>query len=179
MPERLDEKTKTALRSYLSDVRASPNEWATTHRFATLIGELFPGSPASKEFAAGVEKFIRIDTAAGEKRGRIDSYYGNAVIEFERSLKATGARAEQQLREYVSGVWAKEAKPPRPLIAIASDGICWRTYRPTLVSGNGGKPKAGASRWLRESRRTARSGFAPCPSRRWFPVSLGPAAQAV
>lgn len=65
MPERLDEKTKTALRSYLNDVRSSPNEWATTHRFAALIGELFPGSPASKEFAAGVEKFIRIDTAAG------------------------------------------------------------------------------------------------------------------
>jgi len=142
MPERLEEKTKAALRSYLSDVRASPNEWATTHRFATLIGELFPGSPASKEFAAGVEKCIRIDTAAGEKRGRIDSYYGNAVIEFERSLKATGARAEQQLREYIAGVWAKEAKPPRPLIAIASDGVCWRTYRPTLASGNGGKPKA-------------------------------------
>lgn len=71
MPERLEEKTKAALRSYLSDVRASPNEWATTHRFATLIGELFPGSPAGKEFAAG------------EKRGRIDSYYGNAVIEVE------------------------------------------------------------------------------------------------
>ena len=122
--------------------RLIPNEWATTHRFAALIGELFPGSPASKEFAAGVEKFIRIDTAAGEKRGRIDSYYGNAVIEFERSLKATGVRAESQLREYVSGVWAKEAKPPRPLVAIASDGLRWRTYRPTLLSGAGVKPKA-------------------------------------
>jgi len=42
-------------------VRSSPDEWATTHRFAALIGELFPGSPASKEFEAGVEKFIRIN----------------------------------------------------------------------------------------------------------------------
>jgi hypothetical protein len=43
MSERLDEKTKGALRSYLADVRSLPNESAKTHRFATLIGELFPG----------------------------------------------------------------------------------------------------------------------------------------
>ena len=142
MSERLDEKTKAALRSYLADVRSLPNESAKTHRFATLIGELFPGSSAVTEFAAGVEKLIRIDTAAGQKRGRIDTYYGNAVIEFENSLRATGKEAEHQLRGYVSGVWAKEGKTPRPLVAIASDGIKWLTYRPTLSSDGRSKPRA-------------------------------------
>jgi len=52
-----------------------------------LIGELFPASKASATFAQGVEKVIRLDTAAGKKKhGFIDSYYGNAVIEFENSL---------------------------------------------------------------------------------------------
>lgn len=137
--QRLDEKTKSTLLSYLADVRQLPNESAKTHRFAGLIEALFPGSRASTHFAAGVEKIVRIDTAKGQKRGRIDSYYGNAVIEFENSLKATGAEAAHQLREYVAGVWSMEGST-RPLIAIASDGVSWKTYRPNL--GAGKKPTA-------------------------------------
>ena len=141
MPKILDERTEAALAGYLKDVRSLPNESAKTHRFATLIGELFPNTTATTDFSAGVEKLIRIDTAAGLKRRRIDSYYGNAVIEFENSLKVTGTEAERQLSEYVSGVWANEGRPPRPLIAIASDGLVWRTYHPHLRPGSKGTPK--------------------------------------
>src|SRR4029453_5608252 len=81
-----------------------------------------------------VEKLIRIDTAAGEKRGRIDAYHGNAIIEFEKSLKATKAEAEKQLKEYTGGVW-KKSKGRRPLLCIASDGLTWITYRPSLREG--------------------------------------------
>src|ERR1700730_8886052 len=118
---------------YLPDVRQLPNESAKTHRFSALVSALFPGSSASTEFAAGVEKLVRIDMAAGgSKRGFVDAYHGNAVIEFENSLKATGAHALDQLREYTSGLWNAEGKGRRrPLVCIASDGITWRTYRPT------------------------------------------------
>lgn len=138
--ERLDERTKTHLSNYLSDVRNLPNESAKTVRFATLLGALFPDPSISSAFAAGVERpVLRIDTAKGPKRGRIDAYYGNAVIEFENSLKVTGDHAEEQLREYVSGIWQKERS--RPLLAIASDGQVWRTYRPRW-NGTGKTPKA-------------------------------------
>ena len=116
MARRLDDRTKAILGTFLVDVPSLPHEPAKVSRFAALIGELFPSTPVVRDFAAGVEKFIRIDTAKGEKRGRIDSYYGNAVIEFENSLKATGDEAERQLRAYVAGVWAKEGKTPRPLL---------------------------------------------------------------
>ena len=128
----LDEPTHKILRQYLHDVRALPNESAKTHRFSALIAEMFPGTSAATEFTAGVEKFVRIDTATGTKRGRIDAYHGNAVIEFERSLKATGDEAERQLREYTAGVWKKEGR--RQLVCVASDGIVWKTYRPRLTS---------------------------------------------
>jgi hypothetical protein len=131
MTQRLDEATYQTLRSYLSDVAALPNEAAKTTRFHVLVSELFPRSRATKDLASGVEKIVRIRTLDGEKRGRIDSYYGNAVIEFENSLRATGAHAEEQLREYIAGVWAKEGTD-RPLIGITSDGITWKTYRPRL-----------------------------------------------
>src|ERR1044072_2331513 len=104
----IDELTQKILLSYLNDVRVLPNESAKTHRFSALIATLFPGTSVSTEFAAGIERFVRIDTASGEKRGRIDAYHGNAIIEFEKSLKATGSEAERQLREDTAGVWKAE-----------------------------------------------------------------------
>ena len=64
MSERLTEKTEAALRQYLLDVRSLPNEAAKTSRFAALIGELFPGTSAVTDFAAGIEKVIRTATPA-------------------------------------------------------------------------------------------------------------------
>ena len=132
--ESLDHSTKLLLSQYLAEIRSLPNESAKTHRFIALVGQAFPGSAIISKLTAGIEKAIRIELPEGAKRGRIDSYFGNAVIEFEYSLKSTGSAAEQQLREYCSGVWAKEGKPRRPLLAVASDGLVWRTYRPSLPS---------------------------------------------
>ncbi|MCZ6480324.1 MAG: hypothetical protein O6929_07975 [candidate division NC10 bacterium] len=92
MSERLDDKTSSTLLRYLRNVRSSPHERAKTSRFATLIGELFCGTPAPTDFAAGVQTVIRIDTPLGPKRGRMDASYGNVIIEFERSLRPRGTR---------------------------------------------------------------------------------------
>ena len=135
MSETLDPRIKETLRNYVRDVKALPNEAAKLSRFAVLIGELFPGTNAISHFTHGIEKLIRIRFPSGEKRGRADAYYGNAIIEFEKSLSATLAEAERQLREYVAGTWQKD-KSLRPLLAIASDGINWKIYRPTLAAGS-------------------------------------------
>ncbi|MEN3331474.1 MAG: hypothetical protein V7641_839 [Blastocatellia bacterium] len=135
---RIDESTRNTLSQYLTDIRSLPNESAKTNRFSALVATLFPGTSASTELAAGVEKMIRIDTLDGEKRGRMDAYYGNAIVEFERSLKATGAEAERQLREYTAGVW-KKSKERRQILCVASDGIVWKTYRPSLKEGTKAK----------------------------------------
>ncbi|MBK7093486.1 MAG: N-6 DNA methylase [bacterium] len=64
------------------------------------------------------------------KKGRIDAYYGNVIIEFENSLKSTEAIAKEQLREYASGVWSKEGQPFRALLCVATDGIEWKAFLP-------------------------------------------------
>jgi hypothetical protein len=38
----------------------------------------------------------------------LDAYYGNAIIEFENSLRKTEGTALRQLREYAAGVWGEE-----------------------------------------------------------------------
>src|ERR1051326_8516756 len=134
-----DEATRKILSSYLSDIRSLPNESAKTHRVAALLATLFPGSSTATGFAGGIEKFVRIDTLTGEKRGRIDAYHGNAVIEFERSLKATETEALRQLKEYTVGVWKSEGKTRRPLLCVASDGIVWKTFRPEVRPEANGK----------------------------------------
>jgi type I restriction-modification system DNA methylase subunit len=141
MSETLEPKVRTTLQAYLRDVKSLPNEAAKRARFAALIAELFPGTNAVTEYARGVEKLIRISRTDGkEKRGRADAYYGNAVIEFEKSLSATLAEAQGQLREYVAGTWQKN-KAPHSLIAIASDGINWKIYRPVLAAGKKPTPE--------------------------------------
>jgi SAM-dependent methyltransferase len=143
MAESLDGSTKRLLADFLAEIRVLPNESAKTHRFIALVGQAFPGSAILSKLTAGIEKAIRIQLPEKAKKGHIDSYFGNAVIEFEYSIKATGKVAEQQLREYCSGVWAKEGKPYRPLLAFASDGVVWRTYRPSLPSNLEEPPKPG------------------------------------
>lgn len=145
MADRLDDRTRECLRSYLADVKSLPNESAKTTRFAALIGELFPGTRAVTLYAQGIEKGVRIDRGNQKSAtGRVDSYYGNAVIEFERSLRATGRTAEQQLREYVAAIWSEEGLPYRPLLAIASDGIVWRYFTPRLHEDHLGPPTTAA-----------------------------------
>lgn len=140
MSETLEPKDKETLRNYVREVKSLPNEAAKRSRFAALIAELFPGTSAVKTYSLGVEKLIRIERESGEKRGRADAYYGNAIIEFEKSLSATLDEAKWQLCEYVAGTWQKE-KTPRPLLAIASDGIRWIIYRPVLPVGEAPAPE--------------------------------------
>src|ERR1700723_1710312 len=140
MAETLEPKVREILRNYIREVKSLPNEAAKRSRFASLIAELFPGTLAITEYSRGVEKLIRISRASGEKRGRADAYYGNAIIEFEKSLSATLEEAKGQLQEYVAGTWQKD-KARSPLIAIASDGINWKIYRPTLIAGEEPKPE--------------------------------------
>lgn len=134
MPETLEPRVKETLRNYVREVKSLPNEAAKRSRFAALIAELFPGTKAVSEYSRGVEKLIRISQANGEKRGRADAYYGNAIIEFEKSLLATLEEAKTQLCEYVAGTWQKD-KDRHPLLAIASDGLNWIIYRPVLAAG--------------------------------------------
>jgi type I restriction-modification system DNA methylase subunit len=140
MPETLEPKIKETLRAYVRDVKTLHNEANKTARFAALIGELFPDAVA--QYSRDVEKLIRIDLTAGQKKGRADAYYGNAIIEFEKSLDATLEEAKRQLCEYVAGVWQKEnRKSLRPLLAVASDGIRWVSYRPVLPDGEEPTPE--------------------------------------
>ena len=130
----LDQDTLAALERFRVDVAALPNESAKTHRFHALVAELFPGSEVSTRLAGGVEKVVRVP----DGRRRIDSYHGNAVIEFERSLDVSLEVAVNQLRDQAAGLWNGEESPERGLLCIASDGVRWETYQARLTAESPG-----------------------------------------
>ena len=140
MAETLEPRVKEILRKYVGELKSLPNEAAKRSRFSALIAELFPGSIAITEYSRGVEKLIRISRISGQKKGHADAYYGNAIIEFEKSLTSTLEEAEGQLKEYVAGTWQKDTTRS-PILAIASDGINWRIYRPSVAAGEEPTPE--------------------------------------
>jgi hypothetical protein len=128
----LTETTAQALRAYLREIKTTHAEIGKRERFSSLLGTLFPNTREVAIYARGAETSLRIRTPEKEKRGRADTLYGSAVIEFEKSLKQTLSEAERQLREYVAAIWQSEPTSRRSLDAVATDGIHWRIYRPLL-----------------------------------------------
>lgn len=136
----LDAKTRSSLLRFSRAVRELPNESAKTHLFMGLVGELFPDTVA--KIAQGIEKLVRVEMGErGPARRKIDAYHGNAIFEFENSLKATEEVALGQLREYAAGIWSEEKPPRRPLVCIAADGVEWKVFRPQLRAGAASRPR--------------------------------------
>lgn len=131
----LTENTSATLRAYLRETRSTPSEIGKRERFSALLGTLFGNTREVGIYARGGETSLRIKTPTGEKRGRADTIFGSAVIEFEKNLKHTLAEAEHQLREYVAGIWQSEPASRRGLDAVATDGATWRIYLPVLPEG--------------------------------------------
>lgn len=132
MANSLTESTSRALRAYLHDIKTTHAEIGKRERFSSLLGTLFPNTREVSFYAKGAETSLRVTTPQGTKRGRADTVYGSAVIEFEKNLKQTLTEAERQLREYVAAIWQSEPLLRRNLDAVATDGIRWRIYRTVL-----------------------------------------------
>lgn len=140
MPDALDTTTREVLSNFLRDIKNLPNESAKTHRFVALVSQLFPGSEVTTLLTHGIEKTVRVAIGDELRDRRIDAYYGNAVIEFERSLKKSEAVAREQLREQAAGVWRAEQGTGRPLLCIATDCVVWKVFRPVYQGSSPTKP---------------------------------------
>ncbi|RLG55097.1 MAG: hypothetical protein DRN95_08140, partial [Candidatus Hydrothermarchaeota archaeon] len=74
-------------------------------------------------------------------RGKPDNLFGNLVIEFEANLRQESERkeAEKQLRLYVAILWTHDKKAGQeltPYICLATDGVRFQTYVPTVEDPN-------------------------------------------
>jgi hypothetical protein len=75
------------LQDYIRDLKNDPDskETVKVQRFFFLLGALFPEEYRRvNDYITGAETSITVQGKAGT--GRIDAYFGQLVIEFERNL---------------------------------------------------------------------------------------------
>jgi hypothetical protein len=91
----LADSTSNFLRAYLREVKTTHSEIGKRERFSSLLGTLFPNTREVGIYARGAETSLRIKTPDKDKRGRADTIYGSAVVEFEENLNQTLSEAER------------------------------------------------------------------------------------
>lgn len=122
---------------FLGTIEKATNETQKREAFVILAAKGFDESQLAKDLALGAEYKVRFRSSGLVKRGSVDSFFGNLVIEFEHELLKTRAHALDQLRAYVVGAWTEDKGMHRPYLAIATDGANWEVFapRPAEVSG--------------------------------------------
>jgi len=135
MPELREVAWSNALSKYLTEVQKQNKESARSHRFAAFLQEMLgiPQPDFIDTYTSGIEKAVKVRQKDRIVRGQVDCLFGSVVIEFEASIPAKRAEAEQQLRRYVSILWSQERPEDRfRYLCIATDGVRFICYTPTL-----------------------------------------------
>ena len=93
---------------YFDDMKGSDlKEAPRRDKFLVLLQALFPSSAEElRRYTDGIETPVSMPVSGAQfiRKGSIDAYYGDLVIEFERSLPSKRAEAEDQLRSF-GGAW--------------------------------------------------------------------------
>jgi len=134
MPDIREPKWDQIVPVYLESVKSLSSELAKSHRFLLFLNDLFGLQPGFiKDYVSGIEKYIKVKQKDRILKGRVDDLFGNLIIEFERDLDKKEIEAKEQLRKYVACLWSQELPAQRtPYLCIASDGIGFTVYSPTV-----------------------------------------------
>ena len=125
---------------YFEDISSLTNESAKVSLFMSLVTTLVPSAKIKREMYKGLEKRLRLEESGVALMRRADLLHGNAVIEFENDLRKTLKTAYKQLQEYSAAVIQQTPGVEDTLLAIASDGIRWVTYRINNRASNPANP---------------------------------------
>ena len=106
--------------------------------FVLLAATGFGDTTLATDMALGAEHRVRFKATGVVRRGFVDSFYENLIIEFEPALEPNRDHALDQLRNYVSGAWREDGSTRRPYQAVVSDGRSWEVYAPSLVEPTAG-----------------------------------------
>lgn len=118
---------------FLSTIQQATNESQKRQAFIVLAAQGFDDTEFATELALGSEFQVRFRQAGVIRRGAVDTFHGNLIVEFENDLTRTREHALDQLRGYVAGAWHNDASTARAYLAVASDGDRWDVYAPSLV----------------------------------------------
>ena len=117
---------------FISTIAKATNETSKREAFVILASKGFEDTGIATELALGAEYKVNFKNKGAIRRGAVDSFFGNLIVEFENNMARTGNHAVDQLRAYSAGAWTEDGSTERPYIAIATDGLEWRVFAPTV-----------------------------------------------
>jgi len=132
-PDISEQSISQKFKEYTDQVSQLNTEAAKAQKFLLLLKDVFEDESAKfvEDYLHGVEKYISIKKKDIILRGRIDTLYGNLIIEFEKDLRKTLAEAMDQLGRYTS--YLLQAGEKASYLCIATDGLLFYVYLPKIT----------------------------------------------
>jgi hypothetical protein len=123
------------IEQYRQTVLSANKELPKKEAFKDLLNRLYSGD---KEIEQIIDKItlgaetsvLNIPRKDKLHRGSADTLYNKIIIEFENSLKLTGAHAKEQLAGYLLGQF--QSGEGYNFTLIATDCIVWKVYAPDI-----------------------------------------------
>jgi methylase of polypeptide subunit release factors len=136
IPDISEQRISQKFKEYTEQISQLNTESAKAQRFLILLKDVFGDVNAGfvEDYLHGVEKYISVRQKDIILRGRIDTLYGNLVIEFEKDLRKSLDEAVEQLKRYTS--YLLQSGEKARYLCLATDGILFDVYLPK-INGDG------------------------------------------
>jgi SAM-dependent methyltransferase len=132
IPDISEEITVQKFKEYIKRVTELNTESAKAQSFLLFLKDIFGDVNAGfiEDYLHGIEKYISVKKKDIILRGRIDTLYGNLIIEFENDLRKTLNDALKQLKRYIS--YLLQSGEKASYLCLATDGILFNVYLPKI-----------------------------------------------
>jgi hypothetical protein len=116
---------------FLATVAAATNETSVREAFVALAATAFSDAEFVRDLTLGAEHAVSFRQSGLIRRGRVDSFVDNLLIEFKLDLQTQHERWLDQLLGYVAGAWTEDGGYERAYMAVLTDGTRWRVHAAT------------------------------------------------
>src|SRR4030043_247016 len=136
IPDILEQNISQKFKEYSEYVSQLNTESAKAQRFLILLKDIFGDVNAGfiEDYLHGVEKYISVKQKDIILRGRIDTLYGNLIIEFEKDLRKSLDEAKEQLKRYSS--YLIQSGEKANYLCLATDGVLFYVYLPKIKTND-------------------------------------------
>ena len=133
IPDISEQNISQKFKKYIDLISQLNNEAAKAQRFLIFLKDVFGDVNAGfiEDYLQGVEKYVSVKNKDILLKGRIDTLYGNLIIEFEKDLQKTLDEACDQLKRYTSCLFQSGDKTN--YLCLATDGILFNVYLPKIT----------------------------------------------
>jgi hypothetical protein len=104
IPDISEQDISHKFKEYIEQISRLNTESVKAQRFLILLKDVFGNINANfvEDYLQGVEKYVSVKQKDIILKGRIDTLYGNLIIEFEKDLRKGLDEAKEQLKRYTS-----------------------------------------------------------------------------